>query len=271
MIYDIIQISTDVKMETNVQERPNLLKAALRQGKTSIGVWCSLASALTTEIVAGSGAGWLLIDGEHSPNDLRSVMAQLQAVAAFPCEGAVRLPAHDPVLIKQFMDAGARSLMIPNVRTAAQARDIVAAMAYAPAGFRGFSVGHRANQFGRIAGYHQNARENQLLAVQIECETGVANAAEIAAVDGVDVLFVGPGDLSTNMSAMGNPGAEAVQKAIATVRQAAADAGKASGILAPAKADADRYIGDGFTMVAVGSDLGLLARGSDNLVASFSR
>ncbi|MGV6873920.1 HpcH/HpaI aldolase family protein [Pseudochelatococcus sp. B33] len=253
-----------------MQERPNVLKAALRAGKPCIGLWCSLASGLTTEVMAGSGAGWLLVDGEHGPNDLRSIMVQLQVAAAFPCEAAVRLPSDDPILVKQFMDIGARSLMVPNVRTAAQARDIVAAMTYAPGGSRGFSVGHRANQFGRIAGYHRNASENRLLAVQIECETGVANAREIAAIEGVDALFVGPGDLSTNMGAMGNPGADHVQHAIASVRQAAADAGKASGILAPAKADADRYLCDGFTMVAVGSDLGLLARSADNLIASFS-
>lgn len=253
-----------------MQERPNPLKTSLAAGRPSLGLWCSLASALSTEIMAGAGAGWLLIDGEHSPNDLRSIMAQLQAAAAFPCEAAVRLPSDSAVLIKQFMDAGARSLMVPNVRTADQARAIVAAMSYAPAGIRGFSTGHRANQFGRIKDYHRTARANQLLAVQIECETGVANAAEIAAVEGVDVLFVGPGDLSTNMDAMGSPGADHVQAAIARVLQAARDAGKAAGILAPLKADADRYLRDGFTMVAVGADLGLLARGSDNLIASFS-
>ncbi len=253
-----------------MQERPNPLKASLAAGRPSLGLWCSLASALSTEIMAGAGAGWLLIDGEHSPNDLRSTMAQLQAAAAFPCEAAVRLPSDSAVLIKQFMDAGARSLMIPNVRTAEQARAIVAAMSYAPAGIRGFSTGHRANQFGRIRDYHRSARANQLLAVQIECATGVANAAEIAAVEGVDVLFVGPGDLSTNMDAMGNPGADHVQDAIARVLRAARGAGKAAGILAPLKADADRYLRDGFTMVAVGADLGLLARGSDNLIASFS-
>lgn len=252
-----------------MQERPNRLKAAISAGKSSIGVWCSLASALTTEIVAGSGAEWLLIDGEHSPNDLRSIMAQLQVLGGFSCEGVVRLPSDDPVLIKQAMDIGARSLMIPNVRTAGQARAVVAAMSYAPAGIRGFSVGHRANAFGRIAGYHANARAQQLLAVQIECDVGVANAAEIASVPGVDVLFVGPGDLSTNMGAMGNPGAGHVQAAIASVQRAAAGAGKACGILAPAKADADRYLANGFTMVAVGSDLSLLARGSDALIASF--
>lgn len=254
-----------------MQERVNSLKAAIQAGRAHIGIWCSLASTLTTEIVAGSGAGWLLIDGEHSPNDLRSIMAQLQVAAAFPCEAVVRLPSDDPNLMKQALDVGARSLMIPNVRTADQARAIVAAMTYAPGGFRGFSVGHRANAFGRIAGYHARAREQQLLAVQIEDGAGVANAAEIAAVDGVDVLFVGPGDLSTNMGSMGNPGAAHVQEAISSVRKAAASAGKASGILAPAKADADRYLADGFTMVAVGSDLGLLARGSDALVASFNR
>jgi 4-hydroxy-2-oxoheptanedioate aldolase len=253
-----------------MQERVNPLKAAVRTGRPHIGIWCSLASALTTEVVAGSGAGWLLVDGEHSPNDLRSIMAQLQVAAAFPCEAVVRLPSDDANLIKQALDVGARSLMIPNVRTADQARAIVAAMTYAPGGFRGFSVGHRANAFGRIAGYHAKAREQQLLAVQIEDEAGVANAAEIAAVDGVDVLFVGPGDLSTNMGAMGNPGAAHVQDAIASVREAATSAGKASGILAPVKADADRYLADGFTMVAVGSDLGLLARGSDALIASFN-
>ncbi|CDX54031.1 alpha-dehydro-beta-deoxy-D-glucarate aldolase [Mesorhizobium plurifarium] len=254
-----------------MQERVNSLKAAIQAGRAHIGIWCSLASALTTEIVAGSGAGWLLIDGEHSPNDLRSIMAQLQVAAAFPCEAVVRLPSDDPNLMKQALDVGARSLMIPNVRTAEQARAIVAAMTYAPGGFRGFSVGHRANAFGRIAGYHAKAREQQLLAVQIEDETGVANAAEIAAVDGVDVLFVGPGDLSTNMGSMGNPGADHVQEAISSARRAAASAGKASGILAPVKADADRYLADGFTMVAVGSDLGLLARGSDALIASFNQ
>lgn len=252
-----------------MQERVNVLKQALANGQPAIGVWCSLASALTTEIVAGSGADWLLIDGEHSPNDLRSIVAQLQAAAAFPCEAAVRLPSDDPNLIKQFMDGGARSLMVPNVRTADQARAIVSAMTYAPGGIRGFSVGHRANAFGRITGYHANARAEQLLAVQIECETGVANAAEIATVPGVDVLFVGPGDLSTNMGAMGNPGAPHVQAAIGSVLAAARAAGKAAGILAPQQADAERYFAAGFTMVAVGSDLGLLARGSDDLVARF--
>lgn len=253
-----------------IQERENILKQRLSEGQPAIGLWCSLAEPLTTEVMAGAGADWLLIDAEHSPNDLRSVIVQLQVAAAFPVEAMVRLPSDDANLIKQFMDAGARSLMIPNVRGADQAGSITRAMRYAPmGGIRGYSVGHRANQFGRIKDYHANARERQFLAVQIECETGVANAAEIAAVDGVDALFVGPGDLSTNLGAMGNPNADHVQEAIAKVCAAARAAGKPAGILAPQKADADRYLAGGFTMVAVGSDLGLLARGADNLVASF--
>lgn len=248
----------------------NGLKQALQADRPAIGIWCSLANALTTEIVAGAGADWILIDGEHSPNDLRSIMAQLQAAAAYPaCEAAVRLPSDDANLIKQMMDAGARSLMVPNVRTAEQARAIVASMSYAPDGMRGFSVGHRANAFGRINNYHATARAQQLLAVQIECETGVANASAIAAVPGVDALFVGPGDLSTNMGAMGNPSAAHVQAAIQSVLDAARAQGKAAGILAPQQGDAERYLEAGFTMVAVGSDLGLLARGSDDLVARF--
>lgn len=254
-----------------MKERRNSVKQSLAQGRLNLGIWCSLGSALATEIMAGSGCDWLLIDGEHSPNDLLSIVAQLQAVGAHDVEACVRLPVDDPVLIKQFMDAGARSLMIPNVRTADQARRIVAATRYAPEGFRGFSTGHRANQFGRIGEYHQTAHRNQLLILQIECGDGVANAAEIAAVDGVDVLFVGPGDLSANMGAMHNSGADHVQEAIAHVQQAAQGAGKAAGILAPVKADAERYIAGGFTFVAVGADLGLLARGSDALIAGFAK
>lgn len=253
-----------------MQERTNVLKQALTSQVPAIGIWCSLASAMTTEVVAGSGAEWLLIDGEHSPNDLRSIVAQLQAVGAYAsCEAVVRTPSDDVNLIKQMLDGGARSLMVPNVRSAEQARAIVAAMEYAPNGVRGFSVAHRANAFGRIKNYHAIARQQQLLAVQIECEKGVANAAEIAAVPGVDVLFVGPGDLSTNMGAMGNPSAPHVQAAIESVLNAALAQGKAAGILAPQHADAERYLKAGFTMVAVGSDLGLLARGSDELVARF--
>ncbi len=254
-----------------MQESPNVLKANLISKQLQLGIWCSLAGACTTEVVAGAGCDWVLIDGEHSPNDLRTVMAQLQVLAAFATEPVVRLPSDDTNLIKQFVDAGARNLMIPNVRNAEQASRIVAATRYAPDGIRGFSVGHRANQFGRIKGYHEAAHRNQLLTLQIECAEGVRNAAEIAAVDGVDALFVGPGDLSTNLGAMHNPNAPHVQDAIASVHEAATEQGKSAGTLASVKVDADRYIADGFRVVAVGSDLGILARGADALMSSFGK
>jgi 4-hydroxy-2-oxoheptanedioate aldolase len=267
MMYDDLQLN----WRSAMQERPNRLKHLTAEGQAAIGLWCSLASSLTTEIVAGSGVDWLLIDGEHSPNDLRSIVAQLQTVAAFPCEPVVRVPSDDPVFIKQVMDGDARSLMIPNIRTADQARAAVAAVSYAPDGIRGFSVAHRANAFGRIKGYHPNARTEQFLSLQIECATGVQNAAAIASVPGVDCLFVGPGDLSANLGAMGNPGAAHVQEAIASVLAACRGAGKSAGILAPANTDAERYLAQGFQTVAVGSDLGILARGTDDLVSRFQK
>lgn len=254
-----------------MQEKPNHLKAALGEGQLQLGVWCNLGSALTMEVVAGAGCDWVLIDGEHSPNDLLTVIAQLQVLAAFPAEPVVRLRSDDASLIKHYMDSGARNLMIPNVRDAEQARRIVRATRYAPEGIRGFSSSHRANQFGRIKGYHESAHRNQMLILQIECAEGVRNAAEIAACDGVDVLFVGPGDLSANLGAMNNANADHVQSAIRSVLAAAETAGKPAGILAPVKADADRYIAEGFRLVSVGLDIGLLARGSDALMASFGR
>lgn len=251
-----------------MQEQMNALKTALARDELAVGLWCSLASAITTEVTAGAGADWLLVDGEHSPNDLRSILGQLQAAGQYPVEAMVRLPLAETSLVKQFMDIGARSLMVPNVSTAEQARAIVAATQYAP-GLRGYSTAHRANRFGRIRDYHATARAQQLLVLQIECETGVANAAGIAGVDGVDAVFVGPGDLSANMGAMGRPGDAPVQKAIGAVLAAARKAGKAAGILAPVEADARRYIEDGFRLVAVGSDLGVLSKGTDALVAAF--
>jgi 2-dehydro-3-deoxyglucarate aldolase len=251
-----------------VQEKQNSLKTRLSQSGLSLGIWCSLGSAMCAEVVAGSGSGWLLIDVEHGPNDVRSVVAQLQAVAQHPVEAVVRLPSDDPILIKQFMDAGARSLMIPNVRAAGQAREVVAAMRYPPEGVRGFSIRHRANGFGRMSDYRATAQAQQFLAVQIECAEGVANSAEIAAVNGVDALFVGPGDLSAHYELAGDPAGE-LHRAIHQVIGAATAAGKTSGIFAPVALYAQHYVELGYRMVAIGSDVGLLAAGSDALIAAF--
>ena len=180
----------------------------------------------------------------------------------------VRLRDDDPSLIKQYMDAGARSLMFPNMRDATQAREIVRATRYPPHGIRGYSGSPRANRFGRVAGYHQKAHEDVLIAVQIECANGVANAADIASVDGVDALFIGPGDLSANLGHFGNPATDEVQAAIRAVFDAARAGGKVGGILAAAKDDAQRYADWGCRLLAVGTDVTLLAKAADALVAS---
>ena len=246
-----------------------LLKQALQRSQVQLGLWCSLASALSAEVVGGAGADWLLIDCEHSPNTLGSVVGQLQAVAQFELEPLVRVPSDDRALIKQFLDAGARSLMIPNVSSVAQAEGVVASMRYPPHGVRGFASRHRANGFGRLARYAATAQEQQLLAVQIESPEAVANVRSIASVEGVDALFVGPGDLATHLGSLGNPDTEPVQRAIRDVVVAARRSNKAAGIWAADAATARSYIDMGFTMVAVGSDLGLLVTGVDSLVRSF--
>ncbi|MDL2403740.1 HpcH/HpaI aldolase family protein [Rhizobium mayense] len=245
----------------------NPLKQALERGELQVGLWCSLGSSISTEVVAGSGFDWLLIDAEHSPNDLLSVLAQHQAAGAFDCEVVVRIPGNDPVTIKRYLDIGIRSLMFPNVQSVEEARAIVSATRYAPEGIRGFSVSQRANQYGRVKGYHARATEEIFLALQIETGVAVKAAKDIAAIDGVDAIFVGPGDLSADLGAMGNPLAGHVQEAINSV--VSIKEGVSTGILAPRSDDARRYIEWGARMVAVGSDLGLLVNAADSLAAQF--
>lgn len=251
-------------MQTN-----NPFKRALAENRRQIGLWCSLASNVTAEVVAGAGFDWLLLDIEHSPNDLRSVLAQLQAVAPYPLEPIVRLPVADPVMIKQFLDIGARSLLLPNINSVEEARAMVAATRYPPHGMRGVSVSQRGNRYGRVPNYHQNAHLDICLVLQIESPDAVQAAEDIAAIDGVDALFVGPSDLSTNMGYLVQPNVEEVQQAILSVEAAARRQNKATGILAPVNADAQRYLEAGFTMVGVGSDQGLLASAADALAARF--
>lgn len=244
----------------------NLLKRDLAAGELKLGIWCSLASPLATEVVAGAGAGWVLIDMEHAPNHTAAVLAQLHAVSGSAAEPVVRVPSHDPVVIKRMLDMGARSIMVPNVRSAGEAREIVAATRYPPSGHRGISVMQRGNRFGRWKG---DPGEGVFLVLQAETRAAVDGAAEIAAVEGVDAVFVGPADLSAALGHSGQPGAGEVQQAIRQVVEATTGAGKAAGILAFQPDDAGRYIDWGCRMVAVGSDLNMLARGSDALVAGW--
>jgi 4-hydroxy-2-oxoheptanedioate aldolase len=245
----------------------NPLKQALAKRNLQIGLWCSLGSPVATEVVAGSGFDWLLVDAEHSPNDTLSVLAQHQAVGAYDCEVVVRIPGNDPILIKQYLDLGIRSILFPNVQTVEEAKAIVSATRYPPHGIRGFSMSQRANRYSRVKNYHERASEEIFLALQIETAKAVRIAGAIGDVNGVDAVFVGPGDLSADMGALGNPSAPHVQEAIKTVVSMRGIAG--TGILAPKADDARRYIEWGATMVAVGSDLGLLVNAADGLAAQF--
>ena len=254
-----------------MQLRPNKLKAAFARREVQLGLWTSLASPFSTEVVAGSGYDWLTLDMEHSPNDLLSVLAQLQMLGGYDVEPVVRLVRFDKDLVKQYLDMGVRTLVLPNIETVDEVQAIVAATRYPGRGVRGVSGQQRANRWGRVPGYHQDATQQLCILAQIESAAGVAKSHAIAAVDGIDGLFVGPNDLAASYGHLMQPGEPVVQDAIAEVMHKLKEAGKAGGILSPGAADAQRYIRQGYTMVGVGTDQGLLAKASDELVDSFRR
>ncbi|OHW39942.1 4-hydroxy-2-oxoheptanedioate aldolase [Pseudomonas sp. 06C 126] len=248
----------------------NRFKQRLNSGEAQIGLWLGLADAYCAELAANAGFDWLLIDGEHAPNDLRGMLGQLQAVAPYASEAVIRPVIGDTALIKQVLDIGAQTLLVPMVESAAQARELVRAMRYPPQGIRGVgSALARASRWNRIDGYLDQADAQMCLLVQIESLQGLANLDAIAAVEGVDGVFIGPADLSASMGHRGNPGhpdvQAAIEDAIARIRQA----GKAAGILSADEKLARRYIELGAGFVAVGVDTTVLMRGLQGLVGKF--
>ena len=252
-------------MSTPYTAFPNRLRQQLKAGERLIGCWLSLGSPITTEVVGVAGFDWLLLDAEHAPNDVLSLIPQLMALKDSPSAPVVRPPWNDTVLIKRLLDAGCHNFLIPFVETAAQARAAVAATRYPPAGVRGVSVSQRGNRYGSVPDYFAQVNEQITVVVQIESRAGVAAAADIAAVEGIDALFIGPGDLAAAYGHLGNPAHAEVQQAVQQVHQAARGAGKATGILATVEADARRYLDMGMNFVAVGSDLGVLRMQSQAL------
>jgi 2-dehydro-3-deoxyglucarate aldolase len=248
---------------------PNRFRQDLAAGKTLIGCWLSLGSPITTEVVGVAGFDWLLLDAEHAPNDVLSLVPQLMALKDSTSAPFVRPPWNDTVLIKRLLDVGCHNFLIPMVETAEQARAAVAATRYPPEGVRGVSVSQRSNHYGAVPDYFAQANRNMTVVVQIETRAGVAAAAQIAAVEGIDALFVGPGDLAAAYGHLGHPNDPEVQTAIAAVLAATKSAGKPTGILAPAEADARRYLAQGMTLVAVGSDLGILRMQTQALADKF--
>jgi 2-dehydro-3-deoxyglucarate aldolase len=250
---------------------PHSFKRRLLAGETLIGCWCSLANPVTTEVLGLAGFDWLLLDGEHSPNNVTTFIPQLMALKDSPSAPVVRPSWNDAVEIKRLLDAGFFNVLVPFVQTAEEARRAVAATRYPPAGIRGVSVSTRSNRFGTAPDYFREINAHICVLVQIESRAGLEAAAEIAAVDGVDGLFVGPQDLAAALGHLADPAHPSTQEAIATVFAAAKAAGKASGILAPAEADARRYLSMGATFVAVGSDLGLFRHATQQLRDRFAR
>jgi 4-hydroxy-2-oxoheptanedioate aldolase len=249
----------------------NPFKAALKAGKLQIGLWQALATPYTAEICANAGFDWMLFDGEHGPSDVPLLAAQLQAVSAYPSHPVARPPIGETWLIKQYLDIGFTSLLIPLVETADQARALVRAVRYPPEGVRGVGSGiARASKFNRIPGYLDKADAQICLLVQVETLVGMENLAAIAAVEGVDGVFIGPSDLSAAMGLRGQPGHPDVQAAIESACVQIRAAGKAAGILLSDEALARRAIELGFTFVAVGSDVGLMVRATSDLAARFT-
>lgn len=235
-----------------------------------IGMWLSTGSPLLAEICAGSGIDWLLIDMEHGPNTLTTVQQQLQVIAAYPVTTVVRVPFNDPVIIKQVLDAGAQNLLVPMIGSADEAAAAVAALRYPPEGIRGVgSALARSARWGRVEGYVQNASQTVSLIVQIESADAVQRAAEIAGVEGVDGVLVGPADLSASMGLPGQQGHPDVVAAVHHVFEAAHVAGKKAGVNAFDPAAADAYLEAGADFLSASADVTILARGSEALAARF--
>lgn len=258
----------------NLKATPiNPFKAALRERQAQIGLWLGLAHAVSAEICATAGFDWLLIDGEHAPNGLTDVLAQLQAIAAYPDSHAiVRVPVLDVALLKQTLDLGAQTVLIPMVDTPEQAALAVRACRYpqddGQGGIRGMA-GARGSRWGLYPHYAQEANEQVCVLVQAETRTAMANLDAIAATPGVDGVFIGPADLSASLGHVGNPHHPEVQAAIADGVSRILAAGKAPGILTSDTAQAQQYLTMGVAFVAVGLDTSILARHTRDLMRQF--
>jgi 4-hydroxy-2-oxoheptanedioate aldolase len=247
----------------------NAFKHALKAGRPQIGLWSSLSSNYTVEVIAGAGFDWILLDSEHSPNDLESLLTQVQAAAPYPCQPVVRVPWNDMVMIKRVLDIGVQSLLIPYVSTAEEARAAVSYTRYPPKGVRGVAGTTRATRFGRIKDYAKRAHEELCVLVQVETEEAVRNIEAIAAVEGVDGIFIGPADLHASMGHTGETANPAVKPLIDEAIRRIRKAGCAPGILTGVEGDAKHWLGCGALFVAVGADVGILARGAEALAAKF--
>ena len=244
----------------------NTFKAALTQGTPQIGLWVVTAEPSLTEMIGTAGFDWLVLDGEHAPNDIRSLKDAMTALNGSGSHPVVRIPIGETWMVKQVLDAGAQTVLVPMVDTAEQACEMAAAMLYPPLGVRGMGAsGARASRFGEIADYVATANDEVCLLVQAESRTALENLDEILAVDGVHGVFIGPADLSADMGYPGNAGAPEVQEAIEDAIRRIVVSGKAAGILTQTLEGAKTYLALGATFVAVGIDMVIYAKATRQL------
>lgn len=248
----------------------NQFKSDLRRDKTLLGLWLGLGEAFSAEICAGTGFDWLLIDGEHGPNDLRSILAQLQAIEPYASQAIVRPPQGDHVLIKQLLETGVQTLLIPMVETAEQASGLVQAMRYPPSGIRGVGAAlARASRWGRIQDYNASANDQMCLLLQVETRRGYDNLDEILAVEGIDGVFFGAADLAASYGLLGQSNHPSIVDAIAKGLKKTRAAGKAGGVLCSEKHIVEIYSEAGARFIAIGVDGLLLAAATTELLNSF--
>jgi len=248
---------------------PNRFRQSVREKQRLIGCWASLASPISTEVLGYAGFDWLLLDGEHAPNDLQTFLTQLLALKDSPSAAVVRPAWAEPVLLKRLLDLGVYNFLMPFIESAEQARAAVAATRYPPQGIRGIAVAQRSNRYGYCPEYFERINDNICVLVQIESRPGVEAVDAIARVDGVDGLFIGPSDLSASLGHFGNPKHPDVQRAMQRVVDVARLHDKPVGILASADEDIQRYLEMGMTCVAVGMDVVLLRNASRQLAERY--
>lgn len=251
-----------------MQLEPNLFTRALAQRDKQIGLWISLASPFAAEVTAWAGYDWALIDMEHSPNDDIAVMGQLQVFAATGTTAIVRPHWNDPVAVKKLLDLGAPGLLFPMIQSVEEATRAVAATRYPPRGMRGVSGVTRANRFGRVRDYFTEVEAQTTILLQLETRAAIAQAEQIAAVDGVSGIFFGPGDIAADLGHVGNPMHTDVWALIRPAAQRLIDMGMPVGTLVQDPGFAAELLNDGFSFVACGTDVVLLARASDALLAN---
>jgi 4-hydroxy-2-oxoheptanedioate aldolase len=234
-------------------------------------LWCSIPSNYTAELLAGAGFDWLLLDTEHTPVDIETVVTQLQAIAPYPTTPIVRVPVNDKTTIKRYLDTGAQTLLIPMVDTVEDAKAAVAYTRFPEAGFRGVAGATRATRFGRVKNYHVNAHKEICTLVQVESREALNHIEAMAELDGIDGIFIGPADLHASLGYLGERAHKDIMPVIDDAIRRIAKVGKAPGILTDSEENARRWLDCGATFVAVGADTGLLARNAEALAAKFKK